>query len=156
VIACNKDGVWNQKGASIALTVEPLLWQRPWFSLAVSLLAMMLVAGVAVLVQRRRHERERARMAALHLLETERTRIAKDIHDDLGATLSAIRLLSKFGQAPEVPESRLREDMRQIATKALESTQSLDEIVWAVDPLADSLESFVNYAGGAPASRRAP
>ncbi len=146
VIACNKDGVWNERGASLALSVQPFLWQRAWFSATGSLLAIVLVAGAIAFIQRRRHERERARIEALHVIETERTRIAKDIHDDLGATLSAIRLLSKFGQAPEMPEARLREDMRQIAAKALESTQSLDEIVWAVDPHADSLESFVNYA----------
>jgi signal transduction histidine kinase len=146
VIACNNDGVWSQTGAAIGLEIQPFLWQRWWFIAVAGLAALALAAGLSRLFERRRHQRELTRLAALHVVERERTRIAKDIHDDLGATLSAIRLLSKFAQAPEMPAERLREDMRQIAAKALESTQALDEIVWAVDPQSDSLEGFVNYA----------
>jgi ligand-binding sensor domain-containing protein/signal transduction histidine kinase len=146
VIACNKDGVWNDSGASLALIVQPFFWQRPWFWAAVFLGAMGGVAAVIRSVERRKQQREQARLHAQHAIERERARIAKDIHDDLGATLSEIRMLSKFAQSPESPPERVREDIKQIAAKALGSTQALDEIVWAVDPKADTLEGFVNYA----------
>ena len=146
VVACNNDGIWNETPTTLAFTVQPFVWQRPWFPVVVGLTVLTLVAGAIALVARRKLIRERARLAALHAIEVERTRIAKDIHDDLGATLSAIRMLSRFAQSPDTSEKRMREDMRQIAAKAFDSTQSLDEIVWAVDPQADTLESFINYA----------
>jgi signal transduction histidine kinase len=146
VIACNKDGIWSPIGAAIGLEVQPFLWQRPWFSGAVILLGMGFVVGTVLLFERRRQARERNRLATEHAVERERARIARDIHDELGATLSEIQLLSRFAQGPNSPPERVREDIKQIAAKAVGSTQALDEIVWAVDPQSDSLESFINYA----------
>jgi signal transduction histidine kinase len=130
----------------LQVQVRPFLWQRVWFTPAVSVLATALVGLTLWAGERRRQQRKREKLEALNAIERERTRIAKDIHDDLGSTLAQIRLLSKFAQAPDGSAERVREDVRQIASKALESTQALDEIVWAVDPQADTLESFVSYA----------
>src|SRR5581483_12442944 len=72
-------------------------------------------------------------------LEEERARIANDLHDDLGATLTHIRFLSvlesRDARAPESTRSR----MGQISEKSREMVASLDEIVWAINPTNDSL-----------------
>ena len=146
VIACNKDGVWNETGARLPLTVQAFFWQRGWFAPAAVLMTVFLAAMTIRSVERQRQRRAQERLEAAHAIERERTRIAKDIHDDLGATLSEIRMLSTFAQSPESPQERVREDLKQIATRALDSTQALDEIVWAVNPKADTLDSLVNYA----------
>ncbi|HEY4414399.1 MAG TPA: ATP-binding protein, partial [Verrucomicrobiae bacterium] len=147
------DGWWFSDLAiatSFSDFAMPHVWQRTWF---LSLAAIILLIAISCSIwqvdrnRTRRFEREQERRDALHAIERERTRIAKDIHDDLGATLSEIRLLSKFAQSSDSPLERIREDMKQIAIKALNSTQALDEIVWAVDPEADTIESFVSYAG---------
>lgn len=89
---------------------------------------------------RRREQTERQRE-----LEKERARIARDLHDDLGATLTQIRFLSALeSRDSQVPEGT-RERMGQISEKSHEMVASLDEIVWAVNPVNDSMPHLANY-----------
>ena len=85
-------------------------------------------------------ERQRA-------LERERARIARDIHDDLGASLTRITLLSQSVRSELESEHRAGADVDQIYSTARELTRSMDEIVWAVNPQHDTLDSLVTYLG---------
>lgn len=80
-------------------------------------------------------------------MHRERARIAKDIHDDLGASLTQISLLGELARqdrdAPEQVGSRI-EKMSETARHAV---KSLDEIVWAVNPRNDTLAHFIDYTG---------
>jgi signal transduction histidine kinase len=89
------------------------------------------------------HLRERAE--SRHALEQERARIAKDLHDDLGANLTQIIFLSERveGAQPGAPEATRWFNL--IPATARRTIQSLDEIVWAINPQNDSLESLANY-----------
>jgi PAS domain S-box-containing protein len=78
-------------------------------------------------------------------VEQERARIAADIHDDLGARLIGIKLLSDLSRSRANNPRQVRSNIHRIANHAQLCTQSLDEIVWAVSPQQDSLESFINY-----------
>jgi ligand-binding sensor domain-containing protein/signal transduction histidine kinase len=143
VIASNKDGLWNEAGATLALELAPAFWETVWFrTLAVLGLAGSLAGSVRyVSVRRLRHK-----LAALeqqHAIEKERARIAKDIHDDLGASLTQITLLSD--RADHEASDELRSNVRKISSTAREIAQSLDEIVWAVNPQHDSLEGLIEY-----------
>lgn len=146
VIACNNDGVWNEQGATLALVVLPYFWQTKWFLIATALVGLATVAGIASNVVARRLQRRLELAERDRAVERERTRIAQDMHDDLGSHLTEIALLSEFAHNPESPPEAVREDVGKIMTKARALTASLDEIVWAVDPENDSLESFVTYA----------
>ncbi len=146
VIACNNDGVWNTEGASITFGVLPQIWQTVWFKTAVIMAGAVAVAlGVLVLTRRRmrvkleRLERQRA-------LERERTRIARDIHDDLGASLTRITMLSQSARA-ELDHSAAATDLDRIYDTARELTRAMDEIVWAVNPQHDTLDSLATYLG---------
>ena len=80
-----------------------------------------------------------------HALEAERSRIAQDLHDDLGATLTEIRFLSAVkGRDILVPEAT-RSQLREVSEKSRQMVSSLDEIVWAVNPANDSLPSLASY-----------
>ncbi len=145
VIACNNDGVWNQEGASLQLAVLPHFWQTWWFRTLEVLMVMGIVGGVARLVERRRVHRHLEILMRHQAVERERGRIAKDLHDDLGARLSEIALIGELGQQAETPPERIRDDLRDIAGKARSLTRSLAEIVWAVSPQHDTFENFVSY-----------
>jgi PAS domain S-box-containing protein len=80
-----------------------------------------------------------------HAVLQERSRIAQDIHDDLGARLTAISLLSDLSRAPGQSPKEVRSGLRQIASQIQLCSQSIDEIVWAVSPQQDTLEGFINY-----------
>lgn len=145
VIACNSDGLWNEEGATLKVTVLPHFWQTLWFKVLAWLCTVVLVGGGMLLVARRRLELKLERLERQRALERERARIAKDIHDDLGATLTQITMLSQTAiQQLEQPQ-RAVQHLRQIFGAARSSTRALDEIVWAVNPRHDSLDSVATY-----------
>ncbi|MFN3407971.1 MAG: ATP-binding protein [Limisphaerales bacterium] len=89
------------------------------------------------------HEREQAEQR--QAIEAERTRIARDIHDELGCSLAQIRLLSEMTLTPGQPPEEVQASAGKISGKALEAARVMDEIVWAVDPQHDTLESLLSY-----------
>jgi signal transduction histidine kinase len=91
---------------------------------------------------------KRERVEHQRLLEAERARIARDLHDDLGSSLTEISMLSETGRdcppAGENPRSRFD----CILQRSHSMVRALDEIVWAVDPKKDSLASLARYLAG--------
>jgi signal transduction histidine kinase/ligand-binding sensor domain-containing protein len=144
-IACNGDGAWNLKGAELAFSVMPFFWQKWWFRSS-CVFGLLLATGWAVRHETRRRMQHRfARLEQERAIERERTRIARDIHDDIGANLTRITLLSQSIPAGPDPSAEAAEILHQISGTAREVTHALDEIVWAVDPRHDSFESLICY-----------
>jgi signal transduction histidine kinase len=79
--------------------------------------------------------------------EAERTRIARDLHDDLGTGLTEVSLLASAGLGPYHDEEKIRDRFHNIAEKARGLVTGLDVIVWAIDPKRNLLQSFADYAG---------
>ncbi len=145
VVACGKDGIWNDTGASLALVVQPHLWQLGWLRIAFALAVLGIASGSARYVTRKRMQRRLELLEQRHAVEKERGRIAKDIHDDLGSSLTRIMML---GQRAEEGLSRGRDvavPVRKIMSTARETVQAMDEMVWAVNPENDSLEGLIEY-----------
>ena len=145
VMACNKDGVWNQQGVSTPLLLRPHVWQTWWFQTLVGAALVGAGGGTARFIMK---QKIRQKLVLLHLqlsLDKERARISRDIHDDLGATLTQITLLSELAQreASEPPKVSLY--TAQISQTARELVQTMDEIVWAVNPRNDSLPRVTGY-----------
>jgi signal transduction histidine kinase len=146
VIACNNDGVWNDTGDTLAITVLPYFWQTKWFMTLVVLMTLGSVASSVRYVVKRKLQRRIDRIERERAIEVERGRIANDIHDDLGAGLTEIVILGELIQPPEGSTDAIQADVRKITDKARALTQSLDEIVWAVNLQNDTLDNFVTYA----------
>jgi ligand-binding sensor domain-containing protein/signal transduction histidine kinase len=147
VIACNGDGVWNQDGASLTLTVLPHFWQTWWFIAGGALCVGMVGAGSVRLVEKRRSRRRFKQLEQEQALERERTRIAQDLHDMMGSRLCRISFLSEHVRRSQAVPGELLEEIRSMSNDSREVLQSLDEIVWAVNPQKDSLEHLASYIG---------
>jgi signal transduction histidine kinase/ligand-binding sensor domain-containing protein len=147
VTACNNDGVWNESGAALSFTVLPRFWQTLWFrGLAWLLLAAAASFGVWFETRRRlRHRLER--LERQRAIERERTRIANDIHDDLGASLTRITMLSLSAREELDNPTQAAAKLDRIYDTAREVTRALAEIVWAVNPRHDTLDSLASYVG---------
>lgn len=130
---------------AMVLIVQPPFWLRPWFLV----LSGMAIAGIGLgsirYVSWRRTQREITRLRQQNALEAERARIARDIHDDLGATLAQISMLSQPGTTHNYPEAV--ENLSMINRATREMTQAMDEIVWAVNPRNDRLDRLVTFIG---------
>ena len=145
VQACNREGVWNQQGDVIGFIVLPYFWQTGWFT---ALFLVTFGGGVGWTVRqvlRRRHERQVKLLQQLHALERERTRIARDIHDDLGGSLTEIGYLGALAVRDSQSLEDARKQLARIIERIREVARRLDETVWAVNPKNDSLDHLATY-----------
>jgi signal transduction histidine kinase len=78
-------------------------------------------------------------------LEKERSRIASDIHDQLGASLTHVAMLGELVEGDKDLPQEVEAHAKQITQTARDTTRILDEIVWAVNPSNDTLDSLMNY-----------
>jgi signal transduction histidine kinase/ligand-binding sensor domain-containing protein len=145
VTACNNDGVWNTTGAALALVVRPFYWQTWWFKAGLGVGLALLLAWAVLQAERWRSRLRVQRLEQQRALDRERARIAKDIHDDLGASLAQIALITERVEEARGNPAEVQRSNRRIADIAHRTIQSLDEIVWAVSPKNDTLESLANY-----------
>lgn len=145
VIACNNDGIWNETGASLTIIMEPHIWETLWFKSAAAVVMAGVLCGSVVLALRRRHRFQIQRLEQQQSLERERTRIARDLHDDLGVGLTEIGLLGDLAGAPASPPEISREYSHEITGRARDMVGLLDEIVWAINPANDTSQSLNDY-----------
>ncbi len=143
VKACNNDGVWNDLGDSIVIVQRPHFYQTWWFYG----LVLAAVIGLVVSLNRWSHRRLAFRLERLEqrqAMEKERRRIAKNLHDDLGASLTEIGFFAETARRKStLPDTNdaltfLSERVRGLAG-------SLDAVVWAANPANDYLDHLVVY-----------
>jgi len=145
VIACNSNGVWNEAGATYDFIVRPFFWKTWWFrAFEVMALVSGLIFSMRYFFFRRLNKRVRQLKdeAALH---RERARIARDMHDEVGAKLTRLSLLTEMASDhPDLPPVG-KSDMKEISETARETILAFDEVLWAVNPRNDTLTDLVNY-----------
>jgi two-component sensor histidine kinase len=133
VRAVNADGLTSAEPAFIAFTIIPPVWQRWWF---VGLMGLLIVATAHLIY--RYHTRR------LIELERVRTRIATDLHDDIGASLSKIAILSEVAgqELSTAAQSPAPNPLSEIAETSRECVDAMSDIVWAVNPQRDHLSDL--------------
>lgn len=141
-IAGTRDG---GMAAGLAFHIVPAWWQTWWFKVLITLLSGGLVFLVSrYILQLRYHER----IAALERereVSAIRTRIARDIHDDIGSGLTRITMLSREMRSGASAADEKEQIAGSIAKASSELIGQLSEIVWTVDPKNDSAEHFVAH-----------
>jgi ligand-binding sensor domain-containing protein/signal transduction histidine kinase len=149
VMAGGADGQWHEAPAPLSLHVVPRIWELRWVQALAGMLFVGSVAASILVTERRRlrrrHQRLIAQLEQDHALEAERARIARDIHDDLGARATKISMLAEMARdesaGPDEPQGRWQD----ILTTSQEMIQAMDETVWAVSPSKDTLASLAEY-----------
>ena len=142
--------------ADIRVLARPPFWTLPRLLILVG--ALLGGLGLALVWIRLLHHKVQQRTAQLQkemqereqaeqqrALALERARIARDLHDDLGSSLTEISMLATAGPGLKLPAAEAAERMETIAGKSRTLVNALDEIVWAVDPERDTLASVARY-----------
>ena len=145
VIASNNDGVWNETGHSWSFRVLAPFWKRAWFLSLAGIATAGSVGAMVRFVSVRHLRRKLARLEEAHAVEKERMRIAQDMHDEIGGKLSRISFLSDMACQNVSPSSDAGQQMDQVSETAREVIRTVDEIVWAVSPRNDTLDSAIHY-----------
>jgi signal transduction histidine kinase len=120
-------------------------WQTWWF---ITLTALSLLVGVGTtvrVVEKKKFQRRLQLAEQERALERERSRIAQDLHDDLGSSLTRISLLSGLLHADRHNPDQVEAHAGKLSHAADQTVRALEEIVWAVRPGSDTLQSLVEY-----------
>ncbi len=125
----------------ILLPVELQFWQRGWFQAA-----LLSVVVAAVLVCLRLMAQLAVQSKAQAMLQRERARIARDIHDELGARLTELALEGEVAQTELPAGSDARARLDALSEKARALSGAMDEVVWMVNSRRDTLRDFATYA----------
>ena len=132
VKGANSDGVWNESGAAIDLVIEPPFWKTWWFRVLVGVTLVALLAAAY-----------NYRVARLLEMERMRTRIASDLHDDIGSSLSGIALVTDaLGARLPLPEPD-RQRLADVTRAAMKTADALRDIVWIVNPEHESMDDIL-------------
>ncbi len=142
VIACNREGVWNTTGATLKFRVLPFFYQTWWFRFLLAAFGIGAVVFAARRAATRKYRRKLAFLEKQRAVELDRARIAKDIHDDIGAGLTQITLLTELARRDPAQTDA---NLGRITESARHLTKAMDEIVWAVDPQHDTLAGLMDY-----------
>ena len=147
----NSDGVWNPGYKSIFVKIEPPFWERAWFILlcvlAIGLLSWLVVK--AYVANRLRIKNLKIREQRLEIdrqiaLQKERSRIARDMHDDLGTGLTQIRQ-TILNAKREKTLSKIKSYLVQMEDYAISLIENMQGIIWAMDGGQSSLEELIAY-----------
>ena len=131
VRAINTDGLVSPQPASVTFTILAPIWRRWWF------MAMMPTAVAAALYAAYRY-----RLARALELAAVRTRIATDLHDDIGANLTKIAILSEVARQQLGPHES-GDRLSTIARISRESVASMSDVVWAINPRRDNVRDTI-------------
>jgi signal transduction histidine kinase len=138
-------GRYPDQTAGYTFTIHPPWWQTWWFRITALLSIIGLLIVGTRLYYRRKLERQKARLEKQQAVEQERTRIATDIHDDLGSGLSRIRYLGEMVKLKTIQRQNVLPDIEKISAFSDEMVDKMNEIVWALNEKNDSLEAIIAY-----------
>ena len=145
IMVGDHDGLWHEAAAPIRLQVIPRFWERPWVQLLTAALLTAGMVGAFMLNARLKLNRKLKWAEMQNAVAKERIRISRDIHDDLGSSLTHIAQLSELAQADFDQPKQAKSHIDEIFTTARRVARSVDEIVWAIDPKNDPLEMSLGY-----------
>lgn len=142
--------------ADVTLIMAPSWWTLRrvlWIAGAAGVVALAAFSWVVVL---RRQVAERGRQLEVQIqerqraerrreIEQERTRVAQDLHDELGATLTEVSMLGTLARTAMLPVENKERYLDQLTGISRSLVATLDEIVWAVNPKYDSVGSLASY-----------
>jgi ligand-binding sensor domain-containing protein/signal transduction histidine kinase len=142
VMAANHHNIWNETGAALGFYLAPFYYQTWWFRCA-----LVAAIAAAVLVITTWRVKEVRRMSSLErelALAGERSRIARDLHDGLGAGLTQLRMLATLAERDLPRAASLGEHLGRISTLTREVARSLKDIVWLAHPDSDTAAALTS------------
>jgi signal transduction histidine kinase len=134
VKACNSDGVWNETGTQMQITITPPWWRQTWFVI------LCFAIGIAIIYFIDRMQRNRKKQ-----MEEVRARISRDLHDDMGSTLQSISVMSEIVRMKSKSDNGQESIplIEKIGSASREMIDKMTDIVWAVNPQNDHFENII-------------
>jgi signal transduction histidine kinase/streptogramin lyase len=132
VKAANNDGIWNEAGTYATLIVHPPYWRTWWFFTLLVLVALTIL-----------YLAYRIRVRQLMQLQNIRLRISRDLHDDIGSTLSSINMISSMSAQGTRNGEKSAEKFQVISSASRQAMDLMSDIVWSIHPKHDRMEMMI-------------
>lgn len=140
VIAAGQSGQWNSKPYEIEVIIHPPFWKTWWFYFLVTVLFILLTVFITRFFAQQTLRAKVAELEKQKELDKERQRISREMHDDIGAGLTQITLMSE-----SVKNKMKMQELDDIAGTSRQLVHSMSEIVWSLNPENKSLENLFSY-----------
>lgn len=133
IMGANTDGVWNEKPISLEIIVRPYWHQTIWFKIA---MVLLFAAALYALY--------RYRLSQVLQLQKLRNRIARDLHDEIGSTLSSISIYAASANKINTGNPKVANILSRINTGTSEMMEAMSDIIWAVNTGSGNLDDLAN------------
>lgn len=143
VQAANAHGIWNEEATTLDFVLAPYVWETPIFYVCLA----VAITGIVLVLHRRRVRALRRIQELSHKeeLTAEKTRIAADMHDELGAALTRIVTLGETAKVQVANGLQNRATLDHITQAARDVTARMSELIWVINPRHDTLENLTVY-----------
>jgi signal transduction histidine kinase len=145
VMVGGSDGQWHESSQTISFRVVPRVWELRWVQVLASALFISAIGASIAWNQRRKLRLKLERMELQQSLEHERRRIARDLHDELGARLTSIALQGELAMRGEKIPAVAKAEIGSLAVRVRQLINATDEVIWTTDPGNDSLPNLVEF-----------
>ena len=139
-------GTYSQSELNYSFEIRPPWWGTWWFRTIAAIFILGLLVMASRFYYRRKLEKQMSVLEKQQAIEKERTRIATDMHDDLGAGLSRIKFLSETIGIKKQQQLPIEEDISKIREYSHEMIDKMGEIVWALNEKNDTLSDLLSYS----------
>ena len=136
---------WSNPVALITVALHPPFWKTIWFQLILFFTVIIITSLVVRRINTIRYARRIRSLEQQNAVEKERLRISKDMHDDLGASLTRISILSELAKKQNLDPVKYRQIIEQISDISGGVVDDMSEIIWAMNPRNDTLDSFSSH-----------
>ncbi len=128
----NIEGWKSDKITTISIYIKPVFWRTWWFLSSVMFVIALLI-----------YDLHNQRVNKLMAVETLRNRVARDLHDDMGSTLSTINILSSMAKDKiHADSTKANEYLGKISEYSEKMMDAMDDIVWSIKPSNDSMQKI--------------
>ncbi len=145
VKTANAEGEWSSNELEVALLITPPFWKQGWF-IFIAVVAVGVLYGS--LIRYASYRKLRKKIEALErqkLVSDERSRISRDLHDEIGSQVTQIALFGEILQRGSGHADDHKAAIRNMTETSRRIAESLDNVVWAVNPDNDTIENFIGY-----------
>jgi len=141
--ASSGGGVWEDKIYKVSIVIAPPFWRTWWFTSLVILASLAFILAFVRYMYQTKVKQKLLELEKQQALHKERQRISREMHDDIGAGLTQIALMSESAKIKsKAPDNK---ELCDIADTSRMLVDSMSEIIWTINPDNKTLEQFISY-----------
>jgi signal transduction histidine kinase/ligand-binding sensor domain-containing protein len=145
VKACNDSGIWNEDIQTVSIIIYPPFWKTWWFHALIALIVFAFIILVTKRIAQRKLRKQIAGLEKQRELDKDRQRISREMHDDIGAGLTRIALMSQAATQYKKTGIDNAAELEAIFTTSRQLMSSMSEIIWSLHPDNKNLDQLTAY-----------